>query len=219
MVLDAWCNAESHRTSINLRKAQLVSKKQVKQMIKSSTAKEWNRKYILTNAGTPGSSQSVDATGALISLTTVAQGTTQQTRVGNFARLKEVYGRISMYADSTDIQNTVRVILFAWTDAAAPTSSDVLVSASAYHTCYYNLNNLENGKLKILADLREGVNYSGSGPKTISFNKKMNLPLQWSSTGSAAPITNAVYVMFVSDSSVATHPYVQSSFACLIDNE
>jgi len=219
MVLDAWCNAESHRTSINLRKAQLVSKKQVKQMIKSSTAKEWNRKYILVNSGTPGSSTSVDSSGTIVSLTTVGQGNTQQTRIGNFARLREVYGRISCYADSTDVQNTIRVILFAWTDANTPTQSDVLVSASAYHTCYYNLNNLENGKLKILADLREGVNYSGSGPVTISINKKMNMPLQWASSSSAAPITNAVYVMFVSDSSVATHPFVQSSFACLIDNE
>ncbi len=202
-----------------LNQAQLVSKKQVKQMIKSSTQKEWNRKYILTNSGTPGSSTSVDATGTIVSLTTVAQGNTQQTRIGNFARLKKIFGRISAYADSTDVQNTVRVILFTWTDAATPTASDILVSASAYHTCYYNLNNLENGKLKILEDVRLGVNYSGSGPKTLSFDKMCDIPLQWASTGSAAPITNGVYVYFVSDSSVATHPYVQSSFACLIDNE
>lgn len=188
-------------------------------MIKSSQYKEWNKKYILTNSGVPGSSTSVDATGTLVSLTTVAQGTTNQTRIGNFARLKRIFGNIACYADSTDVQNSIRVIFFLWTDAAAVTQSDVLVSASAYHTCFYNLNNIENGKLKILDDYHIGVNYSGSGPKVIHYDKKVDYALQWASTGSAAPITNALYVMYVSDSSVATHPYVQSSFACTIDNE
>jgi hypothetical protein len=197
----------------------LVTKKQVKQMIKTNTAKEWNKKYILTNSGVPGSSTSVDATGTIVSLTTVAQGTTNQTRIGNFARCKKIWGNVSAYADSTDVQNTMRVIFFRWTDAATPTASDVLVSATAYHTCYYNLNNIENGKLQILDDFRMGINYNGTGPKTLHYERKTDFPLQWNSTGSAAPITNAVYVYFVSDSSVATHPYVQSSFAVLIDNE
>lgn len=188
-------------------------------MINTAQHKEWNKKFILTNLGVPGSSQSVDANGVVTSLATVAQGTTNQTRVGNFARLKRVFGNISFYADSTDIQNTLRMLVCLWTDANAMTISDVLVSASAYHSCFYNLNNLENGKLKILDDFRVGVNYSGSGPKVIHYDKKLDHPLQWASTGSASPITNAVYVVLVSDSSVATHPYVQSSWCLTIDNE
>ncbi len=201
------------------RKPKVVTKAQVKQMIKANTSKDWNKKYILTNSGVPGSSTSVDATGTIVSLSTVAQGTTNQTRVGNFARLKRIWGNVSAYADSTDIQNTVRTIVFLWTDAATPTASDILVSATAYHTCYYNLNNIENGKLRILDDFRMGVNYSGSGPKVIHYDRKTDYALQWNSTGSAAPIVNAVYVYYVSDSSVATHPYVQSSWVCVIDNE
>lgn len=196
-----------------------LTKGQVKQMIKANTQREWNKKYILTNLGVPGSSQSVDATGVVASLTTVAQGSTQQTRIGNYARLRRIWGNVSMYADSSDIQNSIRQLVVAWTDAAPLSVSDVLVSATAYHTCYYNLNNIENGKLKILSDTRVGVNYSGSGPKTLKIDMKVDMPLQWSSTGSAAPITNAIYVIYVSDSSLATHPYVQSSFCCQLDNE
>jgi hypothetical protein len=201
------------------RNNSVVTKRQVKQIVKSLTAQEWNKKYILTNIGTPGASQSVDATGSISSLLTVAQGTTQQTRVGNYAVVKRVFGNISMYADSTDVQNTVRVLIVSWTDANTMTASDVLVSASAYHTCFYNLNNIENGKLKILHDSRHGINYNGTGPKVLHFDMRPNLKVQWNSTGSAAPISNAIYVMFVSDSSVATHPYVQSSFCCVIENE
>lgn len=65
------------------RKPKVVTKAQVKQMIKANTNKDWNKKYILSNSGVPGSSTSVDATGTVVSLSTVAQGTTNQTRVGN----------------------------------------------------------------------------------------------------------------------------------------
>lgn len=201
------------------KKTGAVTKDQVRQMIASNTQKEWNKKYILNNIGVPGSSQYVNETGVITSLTTVTQGTTNQTRVGNYARLRKIWGRVTGYMDSNDVQNSIRMILFQWTDAAVPTASDILVSATAYHTCYYNLNNIENGKLKILIDSRKVGSYQGNGPVHWAIDLKVDSPLQWNSTGSAAPIVNALYVYFVSDSSLATHPYIQSSWCVSIDNE
>ena len=188
-------------------------------MIKSNNNKVWNKKFILTNNGTPGGSTSVDSSGSLTSLTTVAQGTTQQTRVGNHAILKRVWGNICMYADSTDVQNNMRLMIISWTDATTPTMSDVLVSASAYTNCYYNLNNIENGKLRVLLDEHYPISYQGNGPKAKHVDLKLNMPLQWATTGSAAPIINGIYLVLVSDSSVVTHPSVQSSWVAVLDNE
>lgn len=201
------------------QKRKTVTKQQVKQMIQSNANKEWNKKYFLTNLGTSSATQSIDSSGTFASLSTIAGGSTNQTRVGNFVRAKKLWANIGVYASSSDVMNKVRVIIFAWTDAAAPSSTDVLISATALDACYYNLNNIEAGKIKILYDRTLSSNYSGTAPALAHIEMKMDLPMQWSSSSSSAPITNALYCFMVSDSTTSTHPYVISSFAVTVDNE
>lgn len=201
-------------------KPKSVSKQQVRQMIKSATNNEMNKKYIINDYGVPGSSQTVNSTGTIGSLSTMGQGTTQVTRVGNYAVARKLYYNVVAYPDSNDVSNNIRVIIFSWTDAnAAPAMSDVLHQAVNYHVSYYNLNNRENGKLRILKDFSMPVSYGGEGPKCVRGELQLNQKMQWGSSSSTAPVVGGLWVLFVSDSSVATHPYVQSEFVVTIDNE
>jgi hypothetical protein len=199
-------------------KSRLVSKAQVKQMIKSNNNRQQNKKYALTVLGNPPSGGVVDSGATVQPLMAIGQGQTNQTRIGNMARITRIWGNINMYANSTDVMNSIRVIYFLWTDDSAAGVSDVLTNAANYTTSYYNLQNIQNGKLKILYDKNFMLNYGGVN-QNCKTDMKVNIPVTWASTSAFNPVVNGLNVLVVSDSTVAPHPYVISSYAVEFDNE
>ncbi len=109
-------------------------------MIANAMQSEVERKYILNSLGTTTAMASATSSGTIYPLTAVAEGTGAQNRVGRNATAKRIWGRLSCYADSTDILNTFRIIIFRWTDLTAPTIGDVFQSSTNYVNSFYNLD-------------------------------------------------------------------------------
>lgn len=187
-----------------------ITKTQVKGMIASSMQKDIERKYILNSLGTTTAMASVTSSGTVYALTAVAEGTGAQNRIGRNAVIKRIWGNLSFYADGTpttgDIVNTGRLVIFRWTDLAAPTIGDVLQSSTNYVNSFYNIDYYRGPKLKILYDHKVGASYSGNGVKVIRFDLKGQWPVQWNTSSASSAVVGGIFAIFVSDSTTTSHP-------------
>lgn len=177
----------------------------VKRLISNTQEK---KHYLLTDA--TGINQSTVAT--LTKLSTIAQGDTDTTRDGDRLTLKSL--RFSATISNSDTYNRFRVILFRWNpdDSTAPVVGDILQNtagnlldvllpthldkASNFHVIhdrtYTTAGNAENAAI--------GINktFYGKrlGSKTIQYN-----------AGGTTGFRN-VWMLTVSDSGAAAHPYI-----------
>lgn len=191
-----------------------VSKAQVKSMINSLAQSEIERKYILNSLGTTTAQASVTSTGTIYALTAVAEGTGNQNRVGRNAVIKRIWGDLSFYADSTDVLNTCRIIIFRWTDLTAPTIGDVLQSSTNYVNSFYNLDYLHGPKLKILYDKKIAASYSGNGVALAKWDLHGKWPVQWNTSSASSAVVGGIFIVLVSDSTAVPSP--GSAGACAI---
>jgi len=189
---------------------QLVSKSQVRQMIKSAVHEDLEQKWFDTAAA----GNSVNSAASLGSITPIPQGNTAVSRVGIDVQPTEVLSQYT-WVGSTDVTNLVRMIIFQWHPDNAidsPSLGEILetsilgVNLGAYEQ--YSIPSEQ--KYKILYD-RSFSLVNGSSADTLQVTVPMHrirgkmLPMKFigATTG-----TNMLYVLYVSDSSVVPHPTI-----------
>lgn len=190
-----------------------VNKAQVKQMIKSVVNNESVKKFILTATGTVITPASITNSGTMYNLESIAQGTGNQARTGNQAMVKNIWYRAHLYADSTDVINVFRVVLFRWNDNTTAVSTDVFTSTN-YSTSYYNIDNIHTGKLEILHDRSYPTGTTAGGAKVVTINLKQNHQMQWNSASAVPAINGSLNLFIVSDSTAIPSPTIAGN-VCL----
>ncbi len=193
-----------------------VNKKQVKQMVKSAINNSLVRKYILTATGTTVTPASITNSGTMYSLDTVAQGTGNQARTGNNATVKRIVYNGNFYADSTDVINVFRIVLFRWNDNTTAVAADLFTSTN-YSTSFYNIDNIYTGKLQILHDRSVCTGTTASGAKHVFIDMKMNHSIQWNSSSAVPAIQGALYLFIVSDSTAVPSPTIAGNATVLLE--
>jgi len=196
------------------KRSNLVTKKQVKSMIKSTVNTALTKKFILTATGTTVTPASINNSGVMYSLDSVAQGTGNQNRTGNNALVKSITYNANFYADSTDVINNFRVVIFRWNDNTTAVAGDLFTSSN-YSTSYYNIDNIATGKLIILTDRFLNTGTTASGSKSLHIKLKQNHKIQWNSASAVPAIQGALYIFVVSDSTAIPTPVIAGN-ACVI---
>jgi hypothetical protein len=143
----------------------------------------------------------------MYNLESVAQGSSNQARVGNNATIREITYNGNLYPDSTDGINVFRVVLFRWNDNTTAVAGDLFVSSN-YSTSYYNIDNIKTGKLEILFDESYATGTTSSGAKHVHIHKKGYWPIQWNSASAVPAINGSMNLFIVSDSTAVPSPTI-----------
>jgi hypothetical protein len=197
-----------------MNKQALVTKGQVRSMIKQMELSHSERKFILTATGTTVTPASITNSGTMYNLESVAQGSGNQARIGNNARVREIVYNANLYADSTDVINVFRVVLFRWNDNTAAVAGDIFTSSN-YSTSYYNIDNIKTGKLQILYDQSFPTGTTAGGAKHCHIDMKCDYPIQWNSSSAVPAIQGSLNLFVVSDSTAVPSPTIAGN-ACVI---
>lgn len=111
-----------------------------------------------------------------------------------------------------DGTNVVRVILFQWFDASTPVVAGILQSVNPYSSISW-----QNRKLiKVLSDKLYGLSQQGDRSLTFDLltdsiyikSKKMK-PTRFNNAGTGQQ-DGGLFALFISDSSIAAHPYLSA---------
>lgn len=166
--------------------------------------------------GTPASPQGITSTGTLFSLTSIGQGSNNLQRIGNNAQIKHLTAKVCYYANSTDISNQFRCIVYQWNDDTAATTAAILEVTGNLLTSCPNVNNVNTGKLRILSDQIFSTAYGGTLQHQI-IEMPLSVMAQWSTTGVASAIFGDVGVLICSDSTAVPSPEIVSHWCLTAD--
>ncbi len=198
------------------KRSNLVTKKQVKSMIKTTVKASLQRKFILTATGTTVTPTSITNSGTMYSLDSIAQGSGNQARTGNNARVREISYNGNFYADGTDVINNFRVVIFRWNDNTTAVAADLFTSSN-YSTSFYNIDHISTGKLHIIMDRFINTGTTASGSKSIHVKFKQNHPIQWNSASAVPAIQGALYLFVVSDSTAIPSPTIAGNATVIFE--
>lgn len=146
----------------------------------------------------------------------ITVGTADTQRIGDEIDMKSV--QLKYVVTRGDGTNVVRAILFQWFDESTPTLADILRPASigsiggvVAHYHHDNLN-AKPQKFQILYDKTHLVNDVGypTALGKFSTSKFKHRRVQYSAA-SSNPVSNRLYLAFISDSAAAAHPSVNYS--------
>lgn len=210
-------NKRRPKKSSNKGGSSLTNKNQVRQMIESLRSKATKR-YILTSTGTVTTQASITSGGTLFPCDQIAQGTGNQARLGMDARVRNISYKATLDPDSTDVFDTFRVIIFRWSDYAAATVPDVLVSTTNLVNSFYDLENIKTQKLQILFD----QNYNtavGKGSSNVDVNINCDYPIVWNSTSASSAVVGSIYVLLCSDSTAIPSPEASGAMSIRIEQD
>ncbi|MFQ0997896.1 hypothetical protein [Gilliamella sp. CG33] len=139
----------------------------------------------------------IAATGAIIedSVLTIAQGTTESTRIGRKVRVKSINWRFTLQLPTTatpaETADSIRIILYLDKQANGATATVTGILETAAFNAYRNLAN--TGRFVILMDRfyalnsqsgagnpvgEQGINF-GIHRKELSFNKTCDIPIEY----------------------------------------
>ncbi len=173
------------------------------------------RKFFLTATGTTVTPASISNSGTMYNLESVAQGSGNQNRVGNNARVKQIIYNANLYADSTDVINVFRVVLFRWNDNTTAVAGDLFTSSN-YSTSYYNIDNIKTGKLQILADEFFPTGTTAGGARHCHIDMKCDYPIQWNSASAVPAIQGSLNIFVVSDSTAVPSPTIAGNATLVV---
>lgn len=185
--------------------------RQVKRIVNSSQETKF---YDISSSGA-----SVSSTGTITSLTSIAQGTTDITRVGDsISLMRMMWSGVLTVGDQFNI---VRVILFQWkpNDNVAPALADLLLNGPSGSPDVYSFYNHDlRGQFHIMSDRTYSLIGNGTSssipfqPKTqilIAHNKGLSVGLKKVQyQGGTTVGTHKIYVLTLSDSSAVAHPII-----------
>ncbi len=181
----------------------VVSKAQVKQMIKSALSETQELKIHIVQ-----STASVDYGGTIIDLSSIAQGDSDITRDGDRILVKEVDFR--SFVSPGDATNLMRIILFQWVPDSATTTPLVtnVVQTTGSSTAPVSYRSIDFVKaVKIFHDeiVKVDTYHLIELGKHVIHKRGYDPQIQF--TG-ATSRTNGIYMMVISDSAAANHPSI-----------
>ena len=158
------------------------------------------------------------ATTAFYQLTPPAVGNTDITRVGDVYKMESL--DIGFNFSSADATNVIRVIIFAWGQTDTPTSAlvfeDTSVNPVSELTGGLNRDSINSGRMVLIKEFHITLNGVARPNHYFRFKKSLrSLKSVHMSGGSATVGRNTLYMAYISDSSVVTHPAIQ--FAGVVD--
>lgn len=184
----------------------VLTEKQAK-AVKSLARKEFKRNVEFKHY-TAYNSISVSTTATLTDLSVITQGDTDTSRDGDELRATTISMRY--YVAGYDDTNFVRIILFQWHPDTTPIVADILNAVvTAGFLANYEVDRAEN--YKIMYDRTHAVvaNYSGQQNTSNFVYKKLRIPRPKMKFYNATAVgTNKIWMLTISDSSVAAHPGV-----------
>lgn len=198
-------------------KSQLVSKAQVRQMIKSAVNTEVEDKY----SDAVFMPSNIDYAGyPPFSLTDMAQGTTDTSRTGDtvFAKLLTysvffTYNATNTTTNLAASQNLMRFVIFVWKPFfgdVAPTAAKVFTYTSTAYSAQGPITHDGLDQLVILHDelfsLDGFTNSNRVRRGTIPLNRKIQYK-----AGSTTNQAGGIYCTFMSNASIAPFPVVTSA--------
>lgn len=190
-----------NRTKSNQPRATKQSDKHILQLVRRELSQNEEPKHFdVLSSGTAG----IAGSGVLY-LSSMAQGITDITRVGDRIVLKSLEARFDLVV--ADATNFIRLILFQWVGDAVsdvPTIAAVLES-TPYYLSPFNWD--QRGKYRVLHD--ESVALMGVGPVTyISKKIKVGCPVKHQQFLNASTNieSGGLFALVMSDSAAAAHP-------------
>jgi len=176
-------------------------KKIVKQIVHDSVRSQQELKSFDVGLGT-----TVDTSGSISKLTSIAQGDTDSTRDGDALAIVRIQS--VMIAAVADTTNICRVVIFAWNSddgVEAPTMSSLFQTTSTAYISAFNRDNVRSKKLVVLYDTIMTLSSAGPMIKESRFEKKWKKH-QISFTATTTAGIGHIYAVYVSDSAGIPNP-------------
>lgn len=172
------------------------------------------KKYVTTNSSSNPSSGSP----ALINLTQIAQGDTENTRSGNRVLLHDFVLRYYMYANQSGAEvQIMELLIFVDTqnDGSDPTEADIFDDTGNILS-FYNPDNTE--RFITLYHKRIPLSKDGHDIKMLSMYEKLNFHLNFDGVNAADTNTNTMYMMVKTDQAALSPTMYYSSKLQFYDN-
>lgn len=149
-----------------------------------------------------------------LQLTTIPQGTTDITRIGDQIKLKRLQMTFNLGAG--DPTNIIRILIFQWNLTTTPTDAEVFEDTSsvvgqlAGTVCR---DSIHGRKLTVLRDLKVALNNVNYPNKYFSVNVPLRRCRKVAYVGGSSTVAvGNIYMMYMSDSSVVVHPVIQAGW-------
>lgn len=162
-----------------------------------------------------------DNQGYVICLTNIAQGTTDQERVGDKILPKSIHMRYKLTA--TDAQNLMRIIIFRWhpvaaTGGAPPAAADILFQLTG--TANAPLDGYEvdsRSQFAVLYDRCHNLNTTDKTSVLVNkFIKCGKIPVKYDAGTTTA--ADHLWLFIISDSGAIAHPTFQGTARLLYND-
>lgn len=187
-------------------KMEPVSKAEVRQMIRANTAEVVEKKVVYTtqNGG-------IDITGSVFSLTAgISHG---DGAIGQFAGniVKPVHLKINVEWSTNQQFTTARLIVFQWADSTVPASTGILQYTGSVIAPLSPLYWANVPLIHVLYDeLTSLFPVAGSYAATnLVVNVSKMKKIWMNGSGAPSPQKNGLYVIAITDDSVATYPQLK----------
>lgn len=176
------------------------AKKEVLDLIEGET--EYKIKYYNQTLAT------ADWTGVIYGIAQIGQNVTNQTRLGNDIKLKQIYiGLIISTAPNN--WSVVRILVIQWFPASVPSTSDILTNTGNITTPINSVN--WDNKEDFCVLWSKVVCISSLNVASLAYQKYINIKYAKktiSYDGSATTGNNQIYVLAFSDDNTANAPLV-----------
>lgn len=158
---------------------------------------ETKQRLVTTTGGT------TSTTSTLVDLTSIIdQGINRDQRSGDslFCTFLNISGEFI----AADTYNWLRIIIFCWNDATAPTASNILTDTSLPHMSMIQPYQVRYGNFKILRDVKllADVNFPS---RIFKINMKINKKVKYENN-STTSFKNGIWMLHCSDSNAVAHP-------------
>jgi len=189
---------------------QLVSKRQVQQMIRSNFNQVIEHKFI-TYSTAPFA---INNSGSIIDFTTPSQGVLDTDRVGDSILVTSVEANFWALVGAQEA--AMRIIVFQWLPNTVPNVSDILFSSGTSQAPLGSFVQDTRKLFRVMYDSLFGLNqaYETHAIRRVSL-KNLKIPVQFAQTTTAG--TNKVYALFIS-SNGSSSPTLGYSFQIHFDD-
>lgn len=192
------------------KSARVLSKpeaKAVAQVARRVVKSNQEKKYFLQSTF----SAAVSVTPDIGSISDVPQATTDEGRIGDQLTLRSIEVRLS--AITSDTTNLMRFIVFQWYPNTTPVADDVLIPNAVLtsNQVYAPYNHDKRFMFRILYDRTMQLDtYNPAFATNFMIKKFPRSKIQYQLGGTTGQ--NKIYVLKVSDSTVTTHPTMNTVY-------
>lgn len=178
---------------------ELVSKKEVKQMIKSENAKARELKFYNVNSSY---SALLSYSGVIEDISAMARGDSDSNRDGD--RCLPISLDLSYVVYGETYSSVYRCIIFRWLENSTPTVGDILLSSGSGYSVTSGYQHDQRGLFNILYDKTHTVSNNG-GSELVHVKKHLKMAKkQIDYTAGTTSGSNKIYMLGLTDRSLAT---------------